>query len=449
MKEIGTIAYTTKGVYSPDATYQPMNVVLYAGSLWECTAETTENTPPDHQYEENGDAASNDYWRLFLPGASRDDYVKKTDIAEAPTDTTPGKAGIVIPDGETITVDENGKISGSAKVDTATTEKAGIVKPDNDTIIVSDGTIAAIKAGFTGTMEEYESANSAGQIPDGAIVNITDDYTPTEPTDSKSVKILLQQQQGIYDGRDLTQVFADEIAEFGDPWAWIKNRIVNANYEGIYVADFIPMTINGENHEMQVAGIDTYYRTTDQNLGHHIDFISRDCYSQNVRWNTTNNNNGNATNPCPYMVSNLKAFLDTLYESLPTAVKNVVVSKRTLLEQRYSASGALTDSTGFNWEYIGKLWVPAEYEIFGSIIYGTKPYSFFQGVQYPIFANSYKNRLKNRNDEKSHIPWWCVTVASGNSTKACYVTSIGRFGEDYASDNGQHVPLCIRIDNSQ
>lgn len=113
MKKIGRVKYVTKGIYDPAVTYKKQDVVLYEGSLWEPKQETTGNPPPDHQRNEDGTPASNEFWQLFLPGALGDDYVKKTDIAKPPTDSTQGKAGIVIPDGKTIQIDENGLMTGT------------------------------------------------------------------------------------------------------------------------------------------------------------------------------------------------------------------------------------------------------------------------------------------------------------------------------------------------
>ena len=207
--------------------------------------------------------------------------------------------------------------------------------------------------------------------------------------------ILHQQDNRIYKGRNLVTVFASEIAKYSDEWAWIRARIKAANYEGIYVGDYIPVTMNKEVVNMQVAGIDTYYNTTDQPVGHHIDFISKDCFTETIQWNTTNNNNGNSESPYPYMVSNLKKWLDeTLYGYLPDKVKNQIAHKRMLLEQRYSSAGALTDSTGWGWQDLGALWVPLEYEVFGAIVWGTPGWSEGQAVQYPIFANTYLSRIK-------------------------------------------------------
>lgn len=258
------------------------------------------------------------------------------------------------------------------------------------------------------------------------------------------VSLLLQQTNGLYKGRDLTTVFADEIAGYTDAWAWIHARITAGNYSGIYVGDYIPITVKNETVQMQVAGIDVYTNTTDQGLGHHIDFISRDCFSETVQWNTTNNNNGNATDGSPYMVSNLHTWLATLSSHLPQAVKNHIVTKRSLMEIRYSASGALTDSTSWEWKDMGLLWVPHEYEVFGSVVWATKGYGQGQAMQYPIFANSWLNRIKGAGHGGSRCHWWLASVRSGTSTAACFVSYNGDAGNWDASD-ASRGPVCFRI----
>lgn len=54
---------------------------------------------------------------------------------------TTEKAGIVKPDGVTITVAEDGTISGANKVDIATSTTVGVVKPSQDLTIAPDGTL--------------------------------------------------------------------------------------------------------------------------------------------------------------------------------------------------------------------------------------------------------------------------------------------------------------------
>lgn len=249
----------------------------------------------------------------------------------------------------------------------------------------------------------------------------------------------------LYQGRDLTSVFSLEIANYSDAWAWIKARIKAHNFTGIHTADYIPITMNGQTVKMQVAGIDTYYRTTDEQLSHHIDFISKDCFNQTVKWNTTDNNNGSGTNSSPYIMSNLRTFLiTTLYSYLPAAVKAVVNNKRMLMEYRYSSSGALTDSTSWGWQDLGPLWVPLEYEVFGSSIWGTKGWSQGQGVQYPIFANSFLNRIKGAGNGGGRCHWWLASVRSGYSTYCVDVNGTGHSDAWHASGE-LYVPVCFRI----
>lgn len=254
----------------------------------------------------------------------------------------------------------------------------------------------------------------------------------------------------LYAGRDLTVVFALEIAKYSDAWAWIKARIKAHNFAGIHVADYIPITMNKQTMKMQVAGIDTYYRTTNLLLNHHIDFISKDCFSRSVKWTESRSNNGNATNNSPYMISDLHTFLTTtLYGYLPAAVKAVISNKHALMEYRYSASspGNLVNSTGQGWQDLGPLWVPLEYEVFGSTIWGTKGWSHGQGVQYPIFANSFLNRIKGAGNGGRRCHWWTATVASDISSGCVSVTEDGR-SFHWAPSLELCVPVCFRIDEA-
>ena len=70
--------------------------------------------------------------------------------------------------------------SGVGSVDIATTEKAGIVKPDGTTISVSsDGTISSSGSGFDfeGTKAEFDAAVAAGTITADSVSLITDDVS--------------------------------------------------------------------------------------------------------------------------------------------------------------------------------------------------------------------------------------------------------------------------------
>ena len=242
----------------------------------------------------------------------------------------------------------------------------------------------------------------------------------------------------LYEGRELSEY----------TWAQLKTKCQNADFSDLRVGDYKTITLTGgEVVKMQIAGIDTYYKTTDQQLGHHIDWISVDCLNDYVQWNTTNNNNnGNATSPHPWLVSNVCSYLNnTIYPKLPADVKAVIKNKRSLLESKYSESGTLTDSTSWDWQNMGNLWLPHEYEVFGSVVWGTKGFSQGQAVQYPLFANSDTHRIKGKGNNGGRCAWWLATVPSGNSTHCCAVDNGGHANAGYASTAGIGVPVCFRI----
>lgn len=226
----------------------------------------------------------------------------------------------------------------------------------------------------------------------------------------------------------------------------IKSMLATQSVElgNIHVSDYIPLTLTtGEICDMQIAGIDTYYNTTDQAIPHHIDFISKDCLTTTVQWNTTNKNNAAASGGYPWLESNLYSWLNnTVLNYIPTDVKNLIANKRFLLEQR--SGGSTTESTGWGWQDIGKLWVPTEFEVFGTVVWVTKGYSAMQSVQYPIFANNWLARIKGAGRGGSRAWWWELSARGGDTTGCCHVGNYGNARYVTASAAGR-APLCFRI----
>lgn len=242
----------------------------------------------------------------------------------------------------------------------------------------------------------------------------------------------------LYPGRELTEF----------TWAQLQAKARSGDFSNLRVGDYKTITVGGNTVKMQIAGMDTYFRTTDasgQGLGHHIDFISKDCLPGTQKYNSTNNNNGTADEPNPFLASELHEYLEgTVYPSLPSDVQAVITNKRFLCESRYSAEGALTESTAWSWKDLGKLWLPSEYEVFGSCIWSDKTWGSGQAVQYPIFANSWKNRIKGNGNGGSRTHWWLLSAVSGYSTRFCVVYYGGGAGLYPASDS-YCVPLCFRV----
>lgn len=255
-----------------------------------------------------------------------------------------------------------------------------------------------------------------------------------------------------YEGRDLTVVFADEIADYSDEWAWIQARLNAHKVSDLRVGDYIPIVIAAsgsvpaETHKAEIAGINTYYRTGESGneVGYHIDWITKDCYSQTVQWNTSNVNNGNSTTKSPFLASNLKSWLDnTLYPLLETKLKNVIKGKRVLAPYRYTSGSTLTDDNSWGWEFFDKLWVPFEHEIFDHMVWSTKGYGNGQAIQYPLLANSYSHRIKGIGPDGSRCNWWAASAFGGSSTGAVLVNGGGDSGY-YSASSAFRVPVCFR-----
>lgn len=270
-----------------------------------------------------------------------------------------------------------------------------------------------------------------------------------------------------YPGVDLTVKFAAEIANYSDPWAWIKARIAANNYSQLHVGDYIPFTTtNNRTFQAQIAGIDTYYQYGDTAVGHHIDFITRELWPDTFKMNLVNFNNGTGeTKQTPWLGSNGYLFVNSLagqvpnnttiplemadvdytsggmYFYLPTALKNVIVEKRIYAQTRYSASGVLTADNSGAWVNLGKLWLPDEYEITGARLMTST--GWFSGgyVHYPIFAHS-MNRLKKANG--SRYAWWTSSAYAGSSTNFVYVSYNG-YVYYYNASSAYRAPFCFRV----
>lgn len=89
--------------------------------------------------------------------------------------------GLVKPDGETITVDQDGTIRGAQtyRLPAATTASLGGVKPDGETITVdSDGTIHGAN---TYTLPVATTSELGGVMPDGTSIAVEEDGTISAP----------------------------------------------------------------------------------------------------------------------------------------------------------------------------------------------------------------------------------------------------------------------------
>lgn len=248
----------------------------------------------------------------------------------------------------------------------------------------------------------------------------------------------------IYPCRDLTQIYADEISDYSDEWAWIQARLNAHNVDGLLVGDYIPITVGSENHKAQIAGINTYYDNS-TNIKYHIDWVTMDCYGgATVTWNTTANNNGNSSESSPILASNLQSWLEsTLYPLLATKLKTAIKPKRMYAPTRYVANSTFLDDNGLEWISFSKLWVPFEFEVADTLVNSTKGYGNTPSVQYPLFANSCLHRIKKIGPSGNKTFWWTASAKSGSSTDAVVISSAGHSISN-ATNTAGYVPVCFR-----
>lgn len=241
--------------------------------------------------------------------------------------------------------------------------------------------------------------------------------------------------------------------ELTDSWANLRAKIMAGDFAGIHIGDYKTITLTtGEVVIMEVAGIDQYYKCGDAQIGHHIDFISRDCLAGTKVFNDTNTNNGTQAEPNHWRASKLFQTLndDTtgVVATLPADLKPCIIEKRALLEGRFSAAGALESSTGWAWNNMGKLWLPTEVEVFGNTFWSDGDAGWTGGggcnLQYPIFYGGAKHIIKGAGNGGGRCGWWEASARRQSATSVC---SVGNYGDAHAvaTHGSFYAPLCFRI----
>ena len=220
----------------------------------------------------------------------------------------------------------------------------------------------------------------------------------------------------------------------------LHKRAANGNFAGLRVGDYIDVPLvsaSGVAAQQSVrfllAHFDPYYCCGDSSKGHHIAFVAsapiavaktvtgvaNDSF---LMWNTTNTNQGTADQKCPYPNSNLKAWETAFEACLPESLTKYLLTQRVLLEERYSASGALNDSNSWSWQDIGKVFSLSEMEVYGCPVWGTKGYSVGFDCQWDLFRDT-AHRING-----TRYAWWLRSVMGGSSSSVCCVDSDGDAG---------------------
>lgn len=253
---------------------------------------------------------------------------------------------------------------------------------------------------------------------------------------------------GIYEGRDLNEVFADEISGYTSDAEWFNARINAGDFTGIRIFDYFDITLTDSKvFRYRVAAIDPYLHCMDTEITkHHIIMVPDQVWPDSVVWNTTNTNQGTASEKHPYLASNLHRWeVNTFYALLPTKWKNVLATHRMLLEERYSTAGAQSNATSWSWTDVGKVFSLSETEVYGQIVWGTNNgYSVGTDCHFATFFQNTKQRIR-RNHADQRYGWWLRSAAGSSSANACIVNIEGTATYLTASHAGVRALPCFRV----
>lgn len=471
---LGPVSLAPRGEYDPAAQYTYLDLVRYNGSGYLVLRSIQGVTPVDGadymliterggigatgetgpQGEQGIQGVQGEKGETGDPGSSiariertagtgapgtRDTYtITLTDGSTSSFEVYNGADGIGAGDMTAAVYDPQGKAQDIFKYVDDHTQPDAVTVPGGGKVEM-EASLGEGPHTFEFTADD-ETAVSAAQVSyDGAASGLEAE-TVQGALDLLSVMVL---SGGVPYGKELTE-----------SWAALQARIQAGNFKGIHIGDFKTITLTtGEKVVMEVAGIDQYYRCSDIEIGHHIDFISRDCLAGTKVFNETNTNNGTEAEPNPWRASKLFQTLNDeatgVIATLPGDLKPCIIDKRALLESRYSAAGALESSTGWAWNYMGKLWVPTEVEVFGNTFWSDGDAGWTGGsgcnLQYPIFYGGAKHIIKGAGNASSRCTWWEATAHQPSSTHVCYVASYGGAYHNATTDGAVYAPLCFRI----
>ena len=280
-------------------------------------------------------------------------------------------------------------------------------------------------------------ANAKTLVVGGQSLNVIDDTARSNAqTALNNAEYNRQGQIGKYGGQNIATILAGEIGS-GSVYDALHKRAAAGNFAGLRVGDYIDVPLvsasavtTQQSARFLLAHIDPYLYCGDNNKGHHIAFVAsapvavaktvtgvaNDSY---LMWNTANTNQGTADVKNPYLNSNLKAWEKLFEACLPEGLTKYLLTQRVLLEERYNANGALSDSNSWSWQDIGKVWSPSEMEVYGCPVWGTKGYSVGFDCQFDLFRDT-AHRLNG-----TRCTWWLRSVVGGSSSGVCYVGNDG------------------------
>ena len=219
-----------------------------------------------------------------------------------------------------------------------------------------------------------------------------------------------------------------------DTWEQIAAASADGTASEIYsLGDTKDITLSGiGTMTLEIADFDHDYlsaSTSAQKAG--ISLITKDLLPDTKQMNSTSTNVGGFPDSALY-----DYLSTTVWNALPAELRNVV-------KTCYKWYGTGNNTTNGAW-HGSKLWVPLEYEMFGSNTYSpATEHSTGNARKYPIFTDN-ASRVKRMNNGNGGAQWyWEASPYASDTTRFCYVDS-GNANYTGASDaGGVCFGLCV------
>lgn len=212
-------------------------------------------------------------------------------------------------------------------------------------------------------------------------------------------------------------------------WDEISTKTKKGDFTGLRIGDYKTVTLTtGEIVIMEIAGIDPYFGSGNQEDGHHILWVSRDCLATTYQMRSNDTNNGTSAEPNPYRASALFSTLqNTIFPTVPEEIRAHIIEMNGLLEQRYSSSGTLNNSGSWAWNSRGKAILLTPIEVFGTAGWGESGWSNGGGVNVhlPLFDGSSKHFIKRKGNGGERVGWWLAVTYAGDNSAFCGVSDSG------------------------
>lgn len=256
---------------------------------------------------------------------------------------------------------------------------------------------------------------------------------------------------GIYEGLSIATKFSSEIGT-NHIANWLSSRVSQGNFEGLNIGDWVDIPCTGATRRYVIGAIDQYYNLgSPTRMGHHLVMIpletwkltaSRDgsyavgTNNNYIKWSITDNN-GNQTEPSPYLASNLHKWeTDVALAQFPQEWQDVMLDFTAFIETRYSASSTLNSSNGGKWDNLGKIWSPSIIEVFGDVRGVSYPATKF-GSQFPIFS-----KLSNVRKVTS---FWLRDTKDSSSSNAMSASYLGGVVDSLVTSEGSCPYPCFLL----